>query len=135
MIQRPTAKTAQTAKTALITLIACLAFAACNNRNDGKRVAEGVTAPRLANRQEILAQRTEIANRLLAPGDSILIPVYIYVDPQGLPHQPEIKQDVLDPRVGEAVIALVRNMRFTPAMKDGQPTTVMLTVPVKLVRR
>lgn len=65
----------------------------------------------------------------------MLIKVHIYVDVQGMPRQPEIKQEIADRRIHDAAIALVRNMRFQPATEDGRPTPVMLTIPVKLVRR
>lgn len=115
------------------TLFLLLLAAACTKEDS--RVAEGVRSPTLANREEILAQRQRLADQVLQPGDSIIVPVYIYVDPTGLPKQPEIKMEPLDPRVHDAALELVRNMRFHPATKDGKPTTVMLTVPVKLVRR
>lgn len=114
-------------------LFLLLLLAACNKEES--RVAEGVRSPTLANREEILAQRQRLAEELLQPGDSLIVPVYIYVDSTGLPKQPEIKMEPLEPRIHNAAIELVRNMRFHPATKDGKPTTVMLTVPVKLVRR
>lgn len=114
-------------------LLLLLMCAACNQK--GSHVAEGVRAPTLANREEILAQRQRLADAVLKPGDSIIVPVYIYVDSTGLPKQPEIKMVPLDPRIHNAAMELVRNMRFHPATRDGKPTTVMLTVPVKLVRR
>lgn len=92
-------------------------------------------APRLVNREAILEEREAISERLLAQGDSLLIKVHIYVDEQGIPRQPEIKQEIADRRIHDAAIALVRKMRFQPATEDGRPTPVMLTIPVKLVRR
>lgn len=90
-------------------------------------------APRLNNRQEILEERDALARRLLAPGDSLVVRVYALIDERGQPHDVDIK-DEYEEHVKFAVLALVQKMRFTPAQSAGKPKTVLLTIPVKLVR-
>ncbi|MGQ0562907.1 MAG: energy transducer TonB [Gemmatimonadota bacterium] len=113
-------------------LVLVLLIAAVCDRSaepPGRRIGK---APTLQNREAILRERQELANRLLAPGDSITINVYLLVDKQGLPHQPEVKQQ-LDARLANAAMALVLRMRFNPATIDGTPQDVLLTVPVRFI--
>lgn len=91
-------------------------------------------APRLQNRDEIMKLR-EYASRIsLQPGDSLLIPVWARIDEQGIPNWPEVKDEIPNQMAKQAAIELVRKMRFTPGLLDGKPQSVLLKIPVKLVR-
>jgi hypothetical protein len=63
----------------------------------------------------------------------VVVRVFARIDDQGMPRQLDIK-DEFDEHVKEGALALVRKMRFTPAQSEGRPKTVLLTIPVKLVR-
>lgn len=90
-------------------------------------------APRLNNRQEILRERAALAQRVLAPGDSVIVRVFALIDEEGMARQLEIK-DEFEEHVKDGALELVQKMRFTPAQQAGKPKTVLLTIPVKLVR-
>jgi hypothetical protein len=92
-----------------------------------------VRAPRLTNRQEILRERNALGQRLLAPGDSMVVRVFALIDEKGLARDLEIKDEYPE-HVKAAVLALVRKMQFTPGQAAGKPKAVLLTIPVKLVR-
>jgi TonB family protein len=92
-----------------------------------------VIGPKLKNRTEILAERQRIANRLLRPGDSLLIRVFAYVDEKGVTSQPEVKTPSGHAKADTAAMLLVRKMQWHPAqnVKRG----VMISVPVVFVRK
>ena len=94
-----------------------------------------VRAPVLSNREEVLAYRDEAARTLLQPGDSITVYVFARIDENGVAHQTEVKEDIADQRVVGAAISVVQKMKFTPAQSDGQPKSVLLTIPVRFVHR
>ena len=97
-------------------------------------VAEGpVTPPKLINRDEVIRYRNTAARELLPRGDSVTINVYARIDAQGVVHQPEVKDDIADQRLVGAAISVTQMMQFAPAQQDGQPTTVLLTIPVRFV--
>ena len=110
----------------LALLLSIPALASAQNKVDTR-------APRLNNRQEILRERDALARRLLAPGDSVVVRVFALIDEKGQPRDVDTK-DEYEERVREAAVGLVRKMRFTPAQLGGKPKTVLLTIPVKLVR-
>lgn len=93
----------------------------------------GVKPPVLKNRAEILSAREAIAQRLLKPGDSVMVRVYIYVNEKGETLWPEIKESSGNVHADTAAINLVRKMVWQPAQNTDRG--VMLTVPVKFVRR
>jgi hypothetical protein len=101
---------------------------ACNRTEEKQRSAK---PPTLQNREAFIAERDALGARLLAPGDSVTIRVFVFIDATGRVSQPEVKQQ-LDQRVIDAAIALVRKMHFNPAIADGKPTGVLLTIPVRL---
>jgi hypothetical protein len=68
-------------------------------------------------------------------GDSVTVYVYARIDEQGVPRQPEVKQEVQDERIKGAAISVVQKMQFTPAHAEGRPTSVLLTIPVKFVHQ
>ena len=90
-------------------------------------------APKLINRQEIIAERERIAKTLLKPGDSLLIKVYAYVDEKGVTRQPEIKEPSANAAADTAAMLLVKQMRWIPSKNTGRGA--MVTIPVKLVRK
>ena len=92
-----------------------------------------IKSPVLKNRAQILSEREALAQRLLAPGESVLVRVYIYVDEKGETHWPEIKTSSGNVDADTAAINLVRKMKWQPAQNADRG--VMLTVPVKFVRR
>jgi TonB family protein len=116
-----------------IAMVCVLLTFACNKPDDG-RVATDIKAPTLRNREQILREREKIGARLLTPGESLTVRVYLYVDKQGMPRQIEVKQELPDFRLRDSAIALVERMRFNPATEKGQPKDVMLTVPVRFKR-
>ena len=90
-------------------------------------------APTLRNREDVIRYRDEAARLLLPPGDSITVRVHARIDAQGIAHQPEIKDTLLDERLKGAAISVVQMMHFNPAIADGQPTSVLMTIPVRFV--
>jgi hypothetical protein len=104
-----------------------IALLACGK---GEQAQEPPKPPTLQNREAFIAERDALGAQLMPPGDSVTISVYVLIDSIGMVHQPEIKQDV-DPRLRDAAIALVRKMRFNPAVADGKPKAVLLTIPVR----
>ncbi len=108
-----------------------LLFAGSAHAQTAKPAA--VTSPILKNRAEILSEREHLAQRLLAPGESVLVRVYIYVNEKGETLWPEIKTSSGNVHADTAAINLVRKMKWQPAQNAKRG--VMLTVPVKFVRR
>ena len=110
-----------------------LALLLCTNSIAAAQIPNRIKPPVLKNRAEIMAERQRIANRLLDPGDSLLIKVYAYVDEHGVTRQPDIKEPSGNARADTAAMILVRRMVWQPAqnVKRG----VMVTVPVVLVRK
>ena len=90
-----------------------------------------VSPPRLINRAEVIAYRNTAARELLPKGDSLTIKVYVRIDAEGGVHQPEVRDEVADKRLIGAAISVAQKMRFAPAQQDGQPTSVLLTIPVR----
>ena len=92
-----------------------------------------IKPPILKNRAEILAERQRLANRLLEPGDSLLIRVYAFVDERGVTSQPDVKTTSGNARADTAAMLLVRKMVWQPAQNARRG--VMVTIPVVLVRK
>lgn len=92
-----------------------------------------IKPPVLKNRTEIMAERQRLARRVLEPGDSLLIRVYVYVDEQGVTRYPEIKTPSGNAKADSAAMALIRKMVWHPAQNTKRG--VMLTIPVMFVRK
>ena len=92
-------------------------------------------APTLINRDQVSKYRDDAARLLLPAGDSLTVQVFARIDEQGMPHQPEIKQDLQDERIRGAAISVVQMMRFNPAQADGRPVSVLLTIPVRFLHQ
>jgi hypothetical protein len=120
-------------KLALVALLLVGGMAHAQIPERKRIVSPRVTSPILKNRTEILAERQRIANRLLQPGDSLLIRVFAYVDEHGVTRQPEIKTPSGNPKADTAAMLLVRKMQWQPAL--NAPRGVMMKIPVKLVRK
>ncbi|MGQ0814804.1 MAG: energy transducer TonB [Gemmatimonadota bacterium] len=90
-----------------------------------------IKSPTVKNRAALLAQRDSLGKELLQPGDSVKIRVFVLIDEHGVPRGPEIKQEI-DPRIARAALDLVLSMRFNPAIENGKPKAVLMTVPVNL---
>ena len=92
-----------------------------------------IKPPILKNRAEIVAERQRLANRLLEPGDSLLIRLYAFVDERGVTSQPDVKTTSGNARADTAAMLLVRKMVWQPAQNARRG--VMVTIPVVLVRK
>ena len=112
----------------IILSVVLLATVACSRGTEERQPPK---PPTLQNREAIITERDALGARLLAPGDSVTIRVFVFIDEQGRVSQPEVKQQV-DQRLIDAAVALVRKMHFNPAIADGKPTGVLLTIPVRL---
>jgi hypothetical protein len=108
-----------------------LALVACSRGGEAQEQQRTAKPPTLQNREAFIAERDALGARLLPPGDSVTIRVFVFIDENGRVHQPEVRQE-LDARLIDAAIALVRKMHFNPAIADGKPTGVLLTIPVRL---
>lgn len=98
-------------------------------------IARGpISPPVLENREEVVRYRDLAARTLLPPGDSLTVKVFARIDEQGIPHQPEVRQNVDESIIG-AAISVVQTMHFTPAQEDGKPISVLLTIPVRFVHQ
>lgn len=93
-----------------------------------------VTPPVLQNREAIIKERDRLSIRLVGKHDTVTVRVFVLVDNRGNIFQPEVKDPVKDARLARAAIALVTNMRFKPAMQNGQPRAVLYTIPVRFAR-
>jgi hypothetical protein len=92
-----------------------------------------VIAPKLKNRDYIIGERERIAQRILKPGDSLMIKVYAYVNERGETQMPEVKQSSGNVQADTAAMILVRRMQWQPAQNVRRG--VMMTIPVMLVRK
>jgi hypothetical protein len=97
------------------------------------QVPQRVRPPVLKNRNDIVAERQRIANRVLKRGDSLIIKVYAYVDEKGVTRHPEIKTSSGNAKADSAAMMLVRKMVWQPAQNAKRG--VMLTIPVMLMRK
>jgi hypothetical protein len=97
------------------------------------RPTRSVKPPTLNNRDEVIEYRDAAARALLPAGDSLTVDVYARIDGEGVPHQPEVKQQLEDQRLVGAAISVVQKMQFTPAQVDGQATSVLIKIPVRFV--
>ncbi len=88
------------------------------------RVGGGVTAPTLLSKVE--PEYTEAARAAALQGAVVL---YIEVDPTGRANNIRV-QRALGMGLDEMAIEAVRQWRFTPGKKDGQPVTVAATIEV-----
>jgi TonB family protein len=93
-----------------------------------------VKAPVLANRLAIIQERDSLAQLLVKPGDTQTVYVFIAIDAQGVVHQPEVKPAPPDPKLEQAALHVVRDMRFQPAQQDGHAKAVLMKVPVRFAR-
>jgi hypothetical protein len=112
----------------ILPLVMLAAVACSKGTQEQPRTAK---PPTLQNREAFIAERNALGAQLLPPGDSVTINVYVFIDESGRVNQPEVKQQ-LDQRLTDAAIALVRKMHFNPAIADGKPQGVLLTIPVRL---
>jgi hypothetical protein len=92
-----------------------------------------IKPPVLKNREAIIAERERIAQKLLQPGDSLLIKVFAYVDENGVTKMPEVKTSSGNAKADTAAMQLVSRMQWQPAQNVRRG--VMMTIPVKLVRK
>lgn len=125
----------------LLTLLATLACAKGDDAEPPPPVAlppaaettATTTPPVLQNREQIVTERARLSERLVGPGDTLTVNVFVVIDSTGAVSQPEIKQELPD-SITEAAYWLVGRMHFAPAQADGRPKTVLLTIPVRFAR-
>lgn len=96
--------------------------------------AAPIKAPVLLNRAAIITQRDRLSAKLVGKHDTVTVRVFVLIDSLGYVYRPEVKQEVKDERLKKAAIALVTNMRFSPARQNGRPKPVLLTIPVRFAR-
>ena len=88
------------------------------------RVGGGVTAPIPLN--SVAARYTDAASRAKING---ICWISFVVDTNGIPENVKVIRG-LDPGLDKNAIDAVNRYRFKPAMKDGQPVPVMLTIQI-----
>lgn len=88
-----------------------------------------VTAPVPLN--AVTAHYTDAARKAKIMGDCL---VRVIVDAYGIPQQPQIIKG-LEPGLDQEAIKAVMQYRFKPAMRDGQPVPVQITVAINFKLR
>jgi TonB family protein len=88
------------------------------------RVGQKVSAPVPLN--SVVAELTPEAMRLKINGVCM---VSVIVDVHGMPQNPRVVKS-LDPGLDQNALIAVSKYRFQPAMKDGTPVPVMITIEV-----
>jgi protein TonB len=88
------------------------------------RIGSGVTAPIPLNSVE--AHYTKEARKARIQGNCY---VSVVIDANGMPQNPKVIRS-LDPGLDQNALDAVSKYRFKPAMKDGHPVPVMLTIQV-----
>jgi TonB family protein len=88
------------------------------------KVGNGVSPPVALNHVE--ARYSDEARRKKIQGICL---VSVIVDAYGMPENPRVRKS-LDPGLDQRAIEAVIKYRFKPAMKDGVPVPVMITVAV-----
>ena len=88
------------------------------------RVGQNVRPPIPLN--SVIAEYTPEAKRAGIDG---VVQVSLIVDAHGMPQNPRVVKS-LDPGLDKSALIAVSKYRFQPAMRDGAPVSVMITVEV-----
>jgi TonB family protein len=92
------------------------------------KVGDGVSDPVVLNRVE--TEFTDAARNAQYQGQCLLTAI---VDEQGMPEDLEVLKP-LDYGLTENAVAAASKYRFKPAMKDGKPVAVKITIEVNFKR-
>ena len=112
-------------------LLAAAALCGCHQQ---EKEFMPVKQPVLANRLAIIQERDSLAQLLVKPGDTQTVYVFVGIDDKGIVHQPEVKPKPTDPKLEQAALQVVADMRFKPAQQDGHNKAVLMKLPVRFAR-
>jgi len=91
--------------------------------------------PELTNRPAIARLLTRSYPRALQEeGRTGRVTVTMVIDPEGVPRLATVTGSSGVPEFDEASLRVVRAMRFTPPVRDGQPVWVRVIVPLEFSR-
>ena len=89
-----------------------------------ERVGHGVSAPSATNAPE--ARFSDAARKFKIQGECM---VSLIVDAKGEPQNARIVRSIL-PSLDQEALKAVARYHFRPAMKEGQPVPVMVTIAI-----